>query len=135
MRVTQVGRKSLFTLARALPCRQADVVQEAINELLRPHKQHCLTLTFDNGKEFAEHEFTGQCLDAKVYFARPYHSWERGTNENTHGLLRQVFPEYMSLLNGSDLDVNDALYWLNHRPLAYPALNRTLLRFVLESKS
>ena len=114
--VTLVERKSRFTLARALPCRKADVVQEAIIELLRPHKQHCLTITFDNGKEFAEHEFIGQCLDASVYFARPYHSWERGTNENTNGLLRQFFPKQMSLLGVSDIEVNEALYRLNHRP-------------------
>ena len=114
--VTLVERKSRFTLARALPCRQADVVQEAIIELLGPHKQHCLTITFDNGKEFAEHEFIGQCLDASVYFARPYHSWERGTNENTNGLLRQFFPKQMSLLGVSDIEVNEALYRLNHRP-------------------
>ena len=114
--VTLVERKSRFTLARALPCRRADVVQEAIIELLGPHKQHCLTITFDNGKEFAEHEFIGQCLDASVYFARPYHSWERGTNENTNGLLRQFFPKQMSLLGVSDIEVNEALYRLNHRP-------------------
>jgi transposase, IS30 family len=114
--VTLVERKSRFTLARALPCREASVVQQAIIELLRPHKEQCVTLTFDNGKEFAEHEFIGQCLDASVYFARPYHSWERGTNENTNGLLRQFFPKCMGLLNVSDVEVNDALYRLNHRP-------------------
>ncbi len=67
-------------------------------------------------KEFAEHEFIAQCLKAKVYFARPYHSWERGTNENTNGLLRQYFPKKMSLLHLSRSDVDDAVYRLNHRP-------------------
>ena len=120
--VTLVERKSRYTLARALACREADLVQEAIIELLRPHRRQCLTLTFDNGKEFAQHEFIGKCLDADVYFARPYHSWERGTNENTNGLLRQFFPKGMSLKNLDSIEVDEALYRLNHRPrkcLAY----------------
>ena len=47
----------------------------------------------DNGKEFAEHEKLGENLGGDVYFAKPYHSWERGLNENTNGLLRQYFPK------------------------------------------
>jgi IS30 family transposase len=73
-------------------------------------------VTFDNGKEFAQHEFIGKCLNADVYFARPYHSWERGTNKNTNSLLRQFFPKGMSFKNFSRMDVDDALYRLNHRP-------------------
>ena len=114
--VTLVERKSRYTLACALGCREADLVREAIIELLRPHTKRCHTITFDNGKEFAEHEFMAFCLDAKVFFARPYHSWERGTNENTNGLLRQFFPKKMSFLNLSAIDVDDAVYKLNHRP-------------------
>lgn len=116
------GERTRCTLARALACREADLVQEAIIELLRPHRKQCLTLTFDNGKEFALHGFIGKCLDADVYFARPYHSWERGTNENTNGLLRQFFPKGMSLKNLDSIEVDTALYRLNHRPrkcLAY----------------
>ena len=114
--VTLVERKSRYTLACALGCREADLVGQAIIELLRAHKQRCHTITFDNGKEFAQHELMAFCLDAKVFFARPYHSWERGTNENTNGLLRQFFPKKMSFLNLSDIDVQQALYKLNHRP-------------------
>ena len=47
------------------------------------------TITFDNGKEFAGHEEIASALDADCYFAHPYASWERGTNENTNGLIRQ----------------------------------------------
>jgi transposase, IS30 family len=114
--LTLVERKSRYTLARPLACREADMVQEAINELLRPHRNRCHTVTFDNGKEFAQHEFIGKCLNADVYFARPYHSWERGTNKNTNSLLRQFFPKGMSFKNVSRMDVDDALYRLNHRP-------------------
>ena len=87
---------------------------------LRPHKVQCLTLTFKKGKKFADHAFFGRCLDADVYFAHPYHSWERETNENTNGLLRQFFPKAMSFENLCDQDVDvdaaAAAYRLNHRP-------------------
>ena len=66
-------------------------VKQAIIALLRPHKAQCktltLTLTFVNGKEFAEQEFTTQCLKAKVYFAHPYRSWERGLNQRPRKCL------------------------------------------------
>jgi transposase, IS30 family len=114
--VTLVERMSRFTLACCLPNREAEPVSAAIIQMLRAHKTQCHTITFDNGKEFAEHEFMAFCLDAKVFFARPYHSWERGTNENTNGLLRQFFPKKMSFLNLSAIDVDDAVYRLNHRP-------------------
>jgi IS30 family transposase len=114
--VTLVERCSRYTLVRHLPNREAAPVSAAILELLRPHKEQCLTLTFDNGKEFADHVFFGNCLGAEVFFAHPYHSWERGSNENTNGLLRQYFPKAMSFSNLSDIDVDDAAYRLNHRP-------------------
>ena len=114
--VSMVDRKSRYTLARELPNREAAPVSAAIIEMLRPHKKQCHTITFDNGKEFADHVFFGGCLGADIYFAHPYHSWERGTNENTNGLLRQFFPKKMSFLDLSAIDVDDAVYRLNHRP-------------------
>lgn len=114
--VTLVERKSRYTLACVLPNREAAPVSAAIIRMLRPHKQSCLSLTFDNGKEFADHVFFGACLQADVYFAHPYHSWERGTNENTNGLLRQYFPKRMSFMNLDDGEVDEAVYRLNHRP-------------------
>ena len=114
--VTLVERKSRYTLAHPLSSKHSAGVTQAIVELLRPHKKDCKTLTFDNGKEFAEHEFIGRCLGAKVYFAHPYCSWERGLNENTNGLLRQFFPKASSLLTVTKAHVDDAVYRLNHRP-------------------
>ena len=114
--VSLVDRMSRYTLARELPNREAEPVSAAIIEMLRPHKKKCHTITFDNGKEFADHVFFGGCLGADIYFAHPYHSWERGTNENTNGLLRQFFPKKMSFLNLSGIDVDEAVYRLNHRP-------------------
>ena len=114
--VTLVERKSRYTLACQLDSRHSTKVTQAVIELLRPHKAQCKTLTFDNGKEFAEHGFIAQCLKARVYFAHPYCSWERGLNENHNGLLRQFFPKQSNLLKVSQDQVNDAVYRLNHRP-------------------
>ena len=71
--------------------------------------KQCLTLTFDDGKEFSQHEFIAKCPNTQVYFARPWHSLERGTNENTNGLLRQLFPKGRSLKNQDCVDVGDVL--------------------------
>lgn len=114
--VTLVERCSRFTLAQALPDKRADGVSDAIVDMLRPHREQCLTLTFDNGLEFADHSFFGDCLQANVYFAHPYCSWERGTNENTNGLLRQFFPKRMSFQGICQADVDQAVFLLNHRP-------------------
>jgi IS30 family transposase len=114
--VTLVERKSRYTLACQVASRHSVGVTEAVIALLRPHKRQCHTLTFDNGKEFAEHAFMAQCLQAKVYFAHPYCSWQRGLNENHNGLLRQYFPKKTNFLKVSQQEVDDAVYLLNHRP-------------------
>jgi IS30 family transposase len=114
--VTLVERKSRYTLARRVQSKHAGPVGAAIIEMLRPHKAYCHTMTFDNGKEFADHALIAHRLDAKVYFAHPYCSWERGLNENTNGLLRQYFPKGTNLKLVTDEQVEDAVYALNHRP-------------------
>jgi transposase, IS30 family len=114
--VTLVERKSRYTLACQVASCHSTGVTEAVIALLRPHKSQCHTLTFDNGKEFAQHAFMAQCLQASVYFADPYCSWQRGLNENHNGLLRQYFPKKTNFLNVSQHEVDDAVYLLNHRP-------------------
>jgi IS30 family transposase len=147
--VTLVERKSRYTLAMPVDSKQSGPVTEAIFTLMRPHKNECLTLTFDNGKEFAEHVRIAKTLKAKVYFARPYHSWERGLNENTNGLLRQYFPKSTNLLTVCACEVDEAVYQLNHRPrkclgyrtpheafygLDISLLHYPLMRFVIKYK-
>ena len=114
--VTLVERKSRYTLARQLDSRHSAGVTQAVIALLRPYKSACQTITFDNGKEFAEHAFIADSLGADVYFAHPYHSWERGLNENTNGLLRQYFPKATNLRKVTQHEVDEAVYRLNHRP-------------------
>jgi IS30 family transposase len=87
--VSLVERRSRYTLLGKVASKQADEVADKTVELLTPHKAHTETITADNGKEFAAHATLSQALDAAVYFAHPYHAWERGLNENTNGLIRQ----------------------------------------------
>ena len=72
--------------------------------------------SFDNGKKFAEHEKIAAELNVDIYFAHPYHSWERGLNENSNGLLRQYFPKGMELTAVTQEQVQKAVDLLNHRP-------------------
>src|SRR5205823_3486521 len=74
------------------------------------------TMTFDNGKEFSEHELLARHTGLAVYFSHPYCSWERGTIENTNGLLRQYLPRSMNFLTVAPATVRRAVHSLNHRP-------------------
>ena len=114
--VTLVDRFSRFTLAKSVGTKHASGVTAAINALLTPHKETCHTITFDNGKEFAGHEAITAHLQAAVYFAHPYHSWERGLNENTNGLIRQYFPKNTNLKHITEDALQLAIDQLNHRP-------------------
>ena len=94
--VTLAERKSRYVLAGHIRSKHADGVTAVTTRLLTPYKDRCHTITFDNGKEFAEHERIAAELQTSIYFAHPYHSWERGLNENSNGLLRQYFPRAWS---------------------------------------
>ena len=94
--LTLIERKSRFTLIRKVDGKQAEAVAQATLEALSwvPAVE---TITNDNGKEFALHKVLSTALSANVYFAHPYASWERGTNENTNGLIRQYLPKDRNL--------------------------------------
>jgi IS30 family transposase len=91
--VSLVERKSRYTLLQPVTQRLANLVADATISLLRPLAGFVHTITGDNGKEFAEHVRIAETLKANFYFAHPYSAWERGTNENTNGLVRQYFPK------------------------------------------
>jgi len=91
--VTLVERVSKRTLIGFVDQKTASEVTAEIIRLLLPHKQHVHTITFDNGREFSGHQDISRQLGCACYFAKPYHSWERGLNENTNGLIRQYFPK------------------------------------------
>jgi len=112
--VTLVDRKSRFLRMGLVARRTKEAVSEKIISLLEDLPVH--TITCDNGKEFTNHEKFSKVLNAKVYFAHPYASWERGTNENTNGLIRQYIPKDTKF---SGLTCEDMLFVenrLNTRP-------------------
>lgn len=116
--VTLVERTTRQTLIGALPSpRTADGVAAVVGELLlRLPEELRKTLTWDQGTEMAAHPLVTQATGTAVYFADAHSPWQRGSNENTNGLIRQVLPK------GGDLstltqDRADAIArWLNHRP-------------------
>jgi IS30 family transposase len=114
--VTLTERKSRFTLLGKVSQRNAQVVQDQIYRLLLPVQDKVHTLTSDHGKEFAYHEQIAQRLQLKYYFAHPYAAWERGTNENTNGLLRQYFPKNHGLQQVSHKELQLVMSRLNFRP-------------------
>ena len=114
--VTLTERKSRFSLLAKVDQRTADQVGDAIIELLQPVANRLNTLTADNGREFADHQRIAGALKIDFFFAHPYAAWERGTNENTNGLIRQYIPKNQEF----GPVTNDHLMWimnrLNHRP-------------------
>jgi len=103
--VTIVERVTRFTVSQRVASKSAADVAAATITLLTPFKKLVHTITSDNGKEFAYHEKISKKLACDFYFAHPYHSWERGLNENTNGLLRQDFPKYTDFREVSAIDV------------------------------
>lgn len=73
-------------------------------------------MTADKGSEFHDYERIERLTTVKFYFAKPYHSWERGTCENTNGLIRQYLPKQMSMRSVTQLDCNAIASKLNNRP-------------------
>jgi IS30 family transposase len=114
--VTLTERKTRMTLLKKVEDRTAETVKQAMIDLLCPFADQTLTITCDNGKEFSEHIAIAEALDAKVYFAHPQAAWERGSNENANGLVRQYFPKGTNFSNLTEQDIERVMLRLNHRP-------------------
>lgn len=114
--VSLVERKSRYTLLQPVIQRLAHLVADATISLLRPFADVVHTITGDNGKEFAEHVRIAETLNANFYFAHPYSAWERGTNENTNGLVRQYFPKKTDFSKVGLAETKLAVDRLNQRP-------------------
>ena len=114
--VTLVDRKSKFCFFQHVNFKTKEEVTKAIITLLKPYKAHVLTITFDNGKEFSGHTDISKALDAKCYFAKPYHSHQRGLNEHTNGLLREFIPKKTDLRNFPDEKIKEIQNLINNRP-------------------
>jgi len=114
--VSLTERKTRYTLIQKVKRKTAESVADAIIKLLSPFSDRVITMTSDNGKEFAEHKKIASKLKATFYFAHPYASWERGLNENTNGLIRQYFPKGSDFTNITQKEINRAMNKLNNRP-------------------
>ena len=114
--VTMVERKSGFSVIVKVSQKTSELVSRAIIEGLRPYMVRVITLTYDNGKEFAGHIQIDQALNSTSYFARPFASWERGSNENFNGLLRQYVPKKRSLNTATEDEITMIQNRLNNRP-------------------
>jgi IS30 family transposase len=115
--VSLVERKSGFTLLARVHDRRAATVREAAQERLLAFPETLRrTATFDNGKEFAEHQRLSEVTGMAIYFAQPYAAWQRGTNENTNGLVRQYVPKGTDLKATSHRAVAAIESSLNDRP-------------------
>ena len=137
--VTLVERKSGYALLRKVTNKSAELVSQAIEAALKPLAVKVKTLTVDNGKEFAYHQKVDQALGIQTYFADPYCSWQRGSNENYNGLLRQYIPKKRRLESVTDEELAMIEKRLKHRPrkrlgfktpheVFYASLNRVALR-------
>lgn len=111
-----VERKSGYTLLALLPDRSAASAYKAMVELLQPIAHKVKTITTDNGGEFAWHEKLDAALGCLSYFCRPYASCQRGTNENTNGLVRQYIPKQRHLHTVDQPELQMIMDRLNHRP-------------------
>ena len=115
--LTLVERKSGYTrLAKLDSLKSTETRRMAHRRLKTLPESLRRSATFDNGKEFAEHHKLAQKLGLSVYFADPYKSWQRGTNENTNGLLRQYFPKGTDFTGISHREVARVEKLLNDRP-------------------
>ena len=114
--ITAVERKSMYTRICHVASKRADLVTDKIINMLRPIKSKVHTITVDNGKEFSFHKKIADKLGAQVYFAHPYHAWERGLNENTNGLIRQYFPKKTPLVHITKGQMRFVENRLNRRP-------------------
>ena len=114
--VTINERSLRFTLSARVKNKSAEEVTRATIALLTPFKSLVLSITADNGKEFAYHERISAALDCAFYFAHPYASWQRGLNENTNGLLRQYYPKNTNFKLVDDDQLKRVIDELNERP-------------------
>jgi transposase, IS30 family len=138
--VTLVDRKSGYALLAKVPSKKADVVCAAIVRQMLPIVDKVKTLTFDNGKEFSQHAKIDQQLNSTTYFADAFASWQRGTNENFNGLLRQYIPRKRPMSSVTEEELKMIQDRLNSRPrkrlgFKTPAqiFNRSLKRVALRA--
>ena len=112
---SMVERETKLTILVLLDVPTSEATKEGIIRRLAPHKKYVLTLTSDNGKEFAGHAEISEKLGLAFYFCMPYHSWERGLNEKTKGLVRKCLPKGTDFAKLTAADLQRVENLLNNR--------------------
>lgn len=112
--LTLTDRYSRYLCCAKLAKKQASLVSEALIKILK--KEVVKTITPDRGKEFSRHHQVTEALGIPFYFPLPHQPWQRGTNENTNGLLREYFPKQQEINQWSDEEIQAKVDELNHRP-------------------
>lgn len=113
---SMVERKSRYTCLSKAKNKTTTAVIDSITKQMLPIADLVLTITLDNGREFSHHKTLSKTLNSDVFFAKPYHSWERGLNENTNGLVRQYFPKKNSFDTITYHELQRVVKKINHRP-------------------
>jgi transposase, IS30 family len=114
--LTLVERVTGYVLIKKLSARTKELAALALRQAIRKMGQRIRTITLDNGTEFHDYKIVESATGVKFYFATPYHSWERGTNENTNGLIRQYLPKGMCMRNVTQARCDQIAAELNDRP-------------------
>ncbi len=106
----------MLIIKKLLKGKQAKGLSEELVNRLMPYKKHILSITSDNGTEFADHQNIAKNLDTKFYFAHPYCSWQRGLNEYTNKLIRQYIPKKIAFDTLNDEQITQIQHKINRRP-------------------
>ncbi len=112
--VTQVDRKSKYLIAKLITTKKAEETKSAIIDMFKGYPLHSISL--DNGPEFALFREIEKELNVPIYFAEPHKPWQRGTNENTNGILRFFFPKGCNFLNVTQQELDYVVNLINNRP-------------------
>ncbi len=114
--LTLVERRSGFAVIRKLTSRTAEQAHQGTASAIVEHRNRMRTITFDNGTEFHSYKKIEEQFPVTCYFATPYHSWERGSNENLNGLIRQYLPKGVCMKNLTQQECDLIAFELNTRP-------------------
>ena len=115
--VTHVDKASKYLLAGLAKNKTKEEINRVTIEKFKDVKgTFCKTMTFDNGREFCGHEKLSERLGLTCFFATPYHSWERGLNEHTNGLIREFYPKNTDFKMVKEEDFQKVINLINHRP-------------------
>jgi transposase, IS30 family len=114
--LTLVERKTGYVVIGKLPNRTADAFAQRATQLIRAQPRAVRTITADNGTELSGYRAIERRTQSRFFFATPYHAWERGTNENTNGLIRQYLPKGQSMAGLTQRDCANIARQLNQRP-------------------